>query len=52
LGTREIRELIRREFGVALSVVSVGRMLTRLCLSAQRPLYRAYQQNPGKETRT
>jgi transposase len=47
LWTREmIRELIRREFGVALSVVSVGRLLKKLGLSAQRPLYRAYQQNP------
>jgi transposase len=41
-----IRELIRREFGVALSAVSVGRLLKKLGLSAQRPLYRAYQQNP------
>ena len=47
LWTREmIRELIRRELGVALSVVSVGRLLKKLGLSAQRPLYRAYQQNP------
>ena len=41
-----IRELIRREFGVALSEVSVGRLLRKLGLSPQRPLYRAYQQNP------
>jgi transposase len=47
LWTREmIREVIRREFDVALSVVSVGRLLKKLGLSAQRPLYRAYQQNP------
>lgn len=47
LWTREmIREVIRREFGVALSVVSVGRLLGKLGLSPQRPLYRAYQQNP------
>src|SRR5512144_1765656 len=47
LWTREmIRELIRREFGVSLSVVSIGRLLKKLGLSAQRPLYRAYQQNP------
>lgn len=47
LWTREmIRELIRREFGVSLSVVSIGRLLTKLGLSAQRPLYRVYQQNP------
>jgi transposase len=41
-----IRELIRREFGAALSEVSVGRLLRKLGLSPQRPLYRAYQQNP------
>jgi transposase len=41
-----IRELIRREFAVALSEVSVGRLLRKLGLSPQRPLYRAYQQNP------
>ncbi len=41
-----VRELIRREFGVGLSEVSVGRLLARLGLSPQRPLYRAYQQDP------
>jgi transposase len=41
-----VRELIGREFGVALSEVSVGRLLRKLGLSPQRPLYRAYQQNP------
>jgi Winged helix-turn helix len=40
------RSLIGREFGVRLSEVSVGRQLRRLSLSPQRPLYRAYQQNP------
>ena len=47
LWTREmVRELIRREFGVALSAVSVGRLLRKLGLSPQRPLWRAYQQDP------
>jgi transposase len=47
LWTREIvRELIRREFGVALCAVSVGRLLRTIGLSPQRPLYRAYQQDP------
>ena len=41
-----VRELIRREFAVALSEVSVGRLLRKLGLSPQRPLDRAYQQNP------
>jgi hypothetical protein len=31
---------------VRLSEVSVGRLLRKLGLSPQRPLYRAYQQNP------
>jgi len=43
-----IRELIRREFGVGLSAVSVGRMLKGLGLSAQRPLWRAWQADPAK----
>jgi transposase len=52
LWTRElVRELIRREFGVGLSVVSVGRLLRRLGLSPQRPLWRAYQQSPEAVTR-
>ena len=41
-----IRERIRWEFHVSLSEVSVGRLLRKLELSPQRPLYRAYQQNP------
>jgi transposase len=48
LWTREmVREVIRREFRVSLSVVSVGRLLRKLGLSPQRPPHRAYQQNPG-----
>src|SRR6266545_3640319 len=42
-----IRELIRREFGVALSEVSVGRLLRKLGLSPQRPLYRASEEYPA-----
>jgi transposase len=41
-----VRELVRRELGVRLSEISVGRLLRTLGLSPQRPLYRAYQQNP------
>lgn len=41
-----IRDLIRREFGVALSEVSVGRLLQMMGLSPQRPLHRAYEQDP------
>ena len=47
LWTREmVREVIRREFRVSLSVVSVGRLLRKLGMSPQRPLHRAYQQDP------
>ena len=47
LWTRKIiRDLIRREFGVKFSEVQVGRLLTKMGMSPQRPLYRAYQQNP------
>lgn len=41
-----LRELIWREFGVKLSEVSVGRVMRRLGFTPQRPLYRAWQQNP------
>lgn len=41
-----IRGLIRRDFGVKLSEVSVGRLMRRLGFTPQRPLYRAWQQNP------
>jgi transposase len=41
-----VRELVRREFGVVVSEVSVSRLLRKLGLSPQRPLYRAYQQDP------
>ncbi|WP_052302039.1 winged helix-turn-helix domain-containing protein [Desulfobulbus propionicus] len=46
LWTRSVvRELIRHEFAVRLSDVSVGRLLHRLGLSPQRPVRRAFQQN-------
>src|SRR6201987_5476490 len=49
LWTRKIiRDLIRREFGVKLSEVQVGRLLNKMGLSPQRPLYRAYQQDPAR----
>jgi len=40
-----ICELIKREFGVRLSEVSVGRLLKKLGLSPQRPQRRAFQQD-------
>ena len=49
LWTRKIiRDLIRREFGIKFSEVQVGRVLKKMGLSPQRPLYRAYQQDPER----
>ena len=41
-----VRELIKRELAVKLSEVSVGRLLKKLGFTPQKPLHRAYQQNP------
>ena len=38
--------VINRKYGIKLSESSVGRLLRQLGLSCQKPLYRAYQQNP------
>jgi len=43
-----VREIIRRQFGVSLSRSSVCRLMGQMGLSAQRPLWRAYQQDPQK----
>lgn len=43
-----VGELIRQRFQVTLSEVTVGRILKKLGMSVQRPLYRAYQQDPEK----
>jgi transposase len=52
LWTREmIRVLIRERFGVTLSVSSVGRLLRQLGLTCQRPLWRAYEQDPARVER-
>lgn len=46
-----IRVPIKQRFNVDLSRSSVGRLLEQLGLSAQRPLWRAYQQNPQEVQR-
>ena len=49
LWTREmVQELILQQFGIRLSRVSVGNVLSKLGMSPQRPLYRAYEQDPEK----
>ena len=41
-----IKVIIKRQFGINLSVASVGRLLRQLELSYQKLLFRAYQKNP------
>jgi transposase len=49
LWTRKlVGELIWQEFRVRLSDPAVGRLLRKMGMSPQRPLYRAYQQNPER----
>jgi transposase len=42
-----VRKVIRREFGVHLTTVSVRRILRTLGFTPQRPLRRAVEQNPA-----
>lgn len=41
-----VTSLIRKQFGLKLSESSVGRLLRQMGFSCQKPLYRAYQQDP------
>jgi len=45
-----VRDFILDQFGISISEVSVGRLLHELGLTPQRPLRRAYQQNPARVT--
>ncbi|MFI7134398.1 IS630 family transposase [Nonomuraea sp. NPDC050153] len=52
LWTREmVAELIKRKFGVEFTLQWVGKLLARLGLSPQKPLVRAYEQNPERVRR-
>ncbi|MGH3903850.1 MAG: IS630 family transposase [Pseudonocardiaceae bacterium] len=46
-----IRDLIKKAFGKEISLVTVGRVLAKLGMSAQRPLYRAWKQDPERVDR-
>jgi transposase len=41
-----VARLIHKQFGLKLSESSVGRLLRQMGFSCQKPLYRAYQQDP------
>jgi len=46
LWTRDlVRQLVKHQFGVEMSLSAVGRMLKKMGLSPQRPLRRAFQQD-------
>lgn len=46
-----IAVLIKKKFGIRLSVTSVGRLLKQLGLTCQKPIFKAYQQNADAVTR-
>jgi transposase len=49
LWTREmVQELIFRQFAIRLSKPSIGKVLARMGMSPQRPLYHAYERDPEK----
>ena len=41
-----IRDVIKKTFGKDVSLVTVGRILKKLGMSPQRPLYRSWKQDP------
>jgi transposase len=47
----QVRDLIRRWFGIGLSLVTIGKYLRSWGLSPQKPIRRAYEQNPEKVAR-
>ena len=46
-----VGELIKRKFGIRLSVSTVGRYLRRWGFTPQKPLKKAYEQNPKEVKR-
>jgi len=46
-----VQELVLERFEVSLSLASIGALLARLGLTAQKPLERAYQRDPDAVAR-
>lgn len=43
-----VQELVLRQFGIRLSLASIGNVLRKLGMSPPRPLHRAYERDPEK----
>lgn len=48
MDTGDDPDLIKRAFAKSVSLVTTGRILKKLGMSAQRPLYRAWKQDPDR----
>ena len=44
---KRVQQAIKEKYGISLSVTSVGRLMVQLGLSPQRPIRKAYEQNPS-----
>jgi transposase len=47
----QVRDLVRRWFGIGLSLVTIGKYLRSWGLSPQQPIRKAYEQNPAAVAR-
>ena len=47
---KRIQQAIKERYGIRLSVTSVGRFMHQLGFSCQKPIYKAYEQNPSVVT--
>jgi transposase len=47
----QVRDLVRKWFGIGLSLVTIGKYLRSWGLSPQKPIRRAYEQNPAAVAR-
>ena len=45
---RRIQEAIKVKYGIKLSITTVGRLMSRLGLTCQKPLHKAYERNPSQ----